>query len=212
MIQQQPGNNTEGWAEALKALQQGKSVGFPTETVWGLGVCAHIEAAVKHLSDLKKRDSTKALQVSCLDIEQAKRLVLPEQVMLERLYRLLPGPLTLVAWASSACPAWLQFEGKVGLRVPDHPTIRELLRRFGEPLATSSLNTAGQPPARTYQEARAYGLAAVLLDAYGPNDPENSHAAPSIGLPSTVVDCTTGQILRQGAVSAAHIKAALEQP
>lgn len=181
----------QNWQAVLSALEQHQSVGFPTETVWGIGADAYSKQAIRALNDLKGRHSDKALQVSCLDIEQALRLAKSNQVNLKKLLCLLPGPLTLVVWAAPDCPLWLQKGGKVGLRVPNHPTIQELLRRFGGPLATTSLNPTGLPPAQNWQEAQAYGLAAALLD--GPSDPK--------ALPSTVVDCTTGQILREGALS-----------
>lgn len=178
----------EDLSRALHALEAGQSVGFPTETVWGIGADARSEDAIARLNALKDRGSDKALQVSCATPAFARALAAPQQPLLDRLLAWLPGPLTLVAWAAPDCPPWLQKEGKVGLRVPDHPTIQELLRRFGGPLATTSLNPSGLPPARNYAEAAAYQLAAALLD--GP--------APSQRQASTVLDCTTGQILREG--------------
>ena len=93
---------------------------------------------------------------------QARALAAPQQPIFEALASLLPGPLTLVVRAAPICPPWLVFGGKVGLRVPDHPLTQALLARWGGPLATTSLNPAGQPSARTLAEARAYRLAAVL--------------------------------------------------
>ncbi|AWN22976.1 threonylcarbamoyl-AMP synthase [Deinococcus irradiatisoli] len=183
------------WAQALAALTRGEVIGFPTETVWGLGADAASPAAVASLSVLKGRPEGKALQVSCGDVEQARGLVLPGQPGFEALATLLPGPLTLVARAAKSCPAWLVFEGRVGVRVPRHALMQELLRRWGGPLATTSFNPAGEPSARSLDEARRYGLVDVLL----PGDTE------PLGLPSTVVDCESGQILRPGAVPEAVI-------
>ena len=187
----EPGPSASGWAAALVALTRGEAVGFPTETVWGLGVDAASSAAVAGLTRLKGRPPGKALQVCCASAARASALAAPNQPLFDALCAHLPGPLTLVVRAAETCPAWLSFEGQVGLRVPDHPLILALLERWGGPLATSSLNPAGQPSARTLAEAQHYGLASVLLD--------NSDHIPLAGLPSTVVDCTTGKVLRQGA-------------
>ena len=186
----EPGPSSAEWAAALAALHRGEAVGFPTETVWGLGVDAASNAAVAGLTRLKGRPPGKALQVCCASVAQARALAAPGQPLFEALCAYLPGPLTLVARAAETCPAWLGFEGKVGLRVPDHPLILALLERWCSPLATSSLNPAGQPSARTLTEAQGYALASVLLGDSG------DHVT---GLPSTVVDCTTGRVLRQGA-------------
>ncbi len=193
------------WQAALAALRRNQCVGFPTETVWGLGAAAFSEEAVLGLSRLKGRGEDKVLQLSCLDIAQALALAAPGQPALLALSTALPGPLTLVAWAAPSCPAWLQREGKVGLRIPDHPTIQELLRRFDAPLATTSLNPTGLLPARNAAQAQAYGLAAVVLD-----EPSAGLPAEPPGLPSTVVDCTSGAILREGAFPAWRVHELLE--
>ncbi|WP_237724972.1 L-threonylcarbamoyladenylate synthase [Deinococcus alpinitundrae] len=190
------------WTATLAALAGGGIVGFPTETVWGLGVDAASQPAVTALSAIKGRPAGKALQVSCGGVAQARALAAPQQPIFEALVSLLPGPLTLVVRAAPICPAWLVFGGKVGLRVPDHPLTQALLARWGGPLATTSLNPAGQPSARTLAEARTYNLAAVLLE--GPS------ASPETGLlPSTVVDCESGEILRQGALPVSVVHAVL---
>ncbi|GAA4016436.1 L-threonylcarbamoyladenylate synthase [Deinococcus rubellus] len=197
------------WEAALAALTRGRIIGFPTETVWGLGTDAHSPSAVAALSVIKGRPSGKALQVSCADVTQARALAAPQELHFEALAALLPGPLTLVVRAAPTCPAWLVFGGKVGLRVPDHTLTQALLRRWGRPLATTSLNPAGQPSARTLAEARRYGLAEVLLEVPS-EDPSNPLAAPEAShLPSTVVDCESGEILRQGALPASIIRAVL---
>lgn len=183
------------WNEALAALSRGEVIGFPTETVWGLGADARLQSAVATLSVLKGRPQGKALQVTCGGAEQARRLVAPGQPHFEALLALLPGPLTLVARAAEECPPWLVFGGKVGVRVPRHDLVQELLRRWGGPLATTSLNPAGASSARTLAEAQRYGLASVLL----------SSAAEPSGLPSTVVDCESGQVIRPGALPASVI-------
>ena len=203
-MRQEPQQPQLIWQAALSALRRGEAVGFPTETVWGLGVDARSEAAVGFLSRLKQRPPGKALQVCCADAGQARALAAAGQPLFEALCAYLPGPLTLVARAGASCPAWLSVDGTVGLRVPDHPLIRQLLVRWGGPLATSSLNPAGLPSARTRAEAQHYALAGVLLDGEW-LELDAPNAAP-LGEASTVVDCLSARILRQGAVPAAALE------
>lgn len=176
-------------AEAAAHLAAGGVVGYPTETVWGLA--ARPDAAAR-LYDVKGREPGKPVQVSCADAATARTLT-QGGTAFEALAPLWPGPLTLVLPASPACPPDLAPEGWVGLRVPDHPVALALLWACGGLLATTSLNPSGQPAARTYAEAQAYGLAPLLLPDGG---------VPAQGLASTVVR-VQGQemeVLRQGAL------------
>ncbi|GBF03903.1 Sua5/YciO/YrdC/YwlC protein [Deinococcus aerius] len=178
-------------ARAADLLASGGVVGYPTETVWGLAASPE---AVDRLYALKGRDDGKPVQVSCVDAETARALTRGGAAF-EALAPLWPGPLTLVLPATPACPPALAPGGWVGLRVPDHPVALALLRACGGTLATTSLNPSGQPAARTFAEARAYGLAPLLLPDGG---------VPARGLASTVVRVDPGgsglEVLREGAL------------
>lgn len=111
-----------------------------------------------------------------------------------------PGALTLILKAQPAARLQLgETHGTVAIRVPDHEHARELLRRTG-PLAVSSANVSGQPPATTCADATEQlgDSVAVYLDG---------GAAPG-GVASTIVDFTRfehGEILRLGALSLEQI-------
>ncbi|WP_019588223.1 L-threonylcarbamoyladenylate synthase [Deinococcus apachensis] len=181
-------------ARAAALLASGDVVGYPTETVWGLAARPDQPGAVAQLYALKGRDGGKPVQISCVDAETA-RVLARGGMAFEALAPLWPGPLTLVLPANEACPPALAPGGWVGLRVPDHPVALALLRACGGTLATTSLNPSGQPAARTLAEARAYGLATLLLPDGG---------VPARGLASTVVrldpDGDRLEVLREGAL------------
>ncbi len=180
--------------QAAALLAAGGAVGYPTETVWGLAARPDRPDAVAHLYALKGRDADKPVQVSCLNVETARGLTRGGPAF-EALAPLWPGPLTLVLPAGAACPPALAPGGWVGVRVPDHPVALALLRACGGTLATTSLNPAGRPAARTLAEARAYGLAPLLLSGGG---------VPARGEASTVVrigpDGDGLEVLREGAL------------
>ncbi|GAA5514656.1 threonylcarbamoyl-AMP synthase [Deinococcus carri] len=182
-------------AQAVRVLEGGGVLGYPTETVWGL---AARPEAVAALYALKGREADKPVQVSCQDAATARRLTRGGPAF-EALAALWPGPLTLVLPASAACPPDLAPGGWVGLRVPDHPVALALLRASGGLLATTSLNPSGQPAARTWAEARAYGLTPLLLPDGG---------LPARGLASTVVRVVEGEVevLREGALPAGQVR------
>lgn len=190
--------------KVLGRIRQGAVIGYPTETVWGL---AALPAHAERLSARKGREESKPLQVSCSDAASALALARPDP-QLATLAQFWPGPLTIVARAAPTCPPPLSPGGWVGLRVPAHPVALELLRVCG-PLATTSLNPAGQPAAQTYQQAEAYALADLLLQS-GPNQ------NPVVGLASTVLRLpqTPGaalEVLRLGALPLSALQDALPQ-
>jgi len=183
-------------AEAVQVLRRGGAVGYPSETVWGLAVRPDSAEAVDRLYQLKGREASKPVQLSCLNLAEAQRWLRPGQPEVSALARFWPGPLTLLACADPACPEWLAPGGVVGLRVPDHPVIQALLAASGGTLATTSLNPSGLPAATSADMARAYGLADLLL----PDEAERAQAT-SPGLASTVFDLRTRQVVRVGELS-----------
>lgn len=181
---------------ALARLSQGQIMGFATETVWGLGC---LPPYIGRLSERKGRDQTQAFQASCPSGRAALALAQPSP-RLEALSSFWPGPLTLIAPASALCPPALAPLGWVGLRVPAAPALSRLLQSCG-PLATTSLNPTGQPPATNQQQALAYGLADFLLP-----DEENGKRDLAAGLASTVVRVPALreqplEVLRSGAIT-----------
>lgn len=183
--------------EAARVLRAGGVVAYPSETVWGL---AALPDAAAQLFRRKGRDEGKPVQGSFLDLEAARAFVRPDRAF-EALAVFLPGPLTLVTPASAACPAALAPGGRVGVRVPDHPVAQALLAQVGGVLATTSCNRSGEAAALTFAQARALDLADLVLPDAG---------VPAQGLPSTVLDVPARRVLREGAVPAARVLAALD--
>ncbi|WP_018111237.1 L-threonylcarbamoyladenylate synthase [Thermus igniterrae] len=175
--------------EAAKTLKGGGLVAFPTDTVWGVMALMEDEAACRRIYALKGREETKPLQVLVADLESALKLAEPGALR-EKFLRLAeafwPGGLTVVVPGRNI-PPWISPDGSVGLRMPAHETLRELLRRVGGHVAATSLNRSGEPPVRTEAEARAFAVDYVFPGEAG-------------GLASSVVDLRTGEVLREGAI------------
>lgn len=180
-------------ATALAALRQGKIVGVPTDTVYGLAVDPGSAAAVQSLFELKGRPYDKPVALLVDSAEQAQQVVEmppPALVLADRHW---PGPLTLVVRSRIDLPAWVgDRRGTVGVRVPDHPVARALLAGAG-PLAVTSANRSGEPPARDADGARAIFGDAVA--AYLEGTCRGGEA-------STVVDMTVDppRVVRPGPV------------
>ena len=190
-----PTEREAGIANAALAVQRGKLVVLPTDTVYGVGADAFSPAAVKRLLEAKGRgrDMPPPVLVSAPTTLDALAVGIPSyaRALVEELW---PGPLTVVCRQQPS----LQWDlgdtrGTVAVRMPDHEVALELLARTG-PLAVSSANKSGMPAATDADAAEDMlgDSIEVLLD--GGTSPG--------GEASTIVDVTgeTGRLLRLGAV------------
>lgn len=185
--------------EVVEALNAGRIVAIPTDTVYGLAARANDAAAVRCLGELKGRDAKQPVAVLFDDVRDIDPYVRPTNAFV-RLSAFWPGPLTLIVPVRhQAARRFLATEeGTVGVRQPDDDLTRAVLRRVGGVLAVTSANFTGEPPATTAQEvAAAFGPALLVLDG----GPRASQAA------STVVDVTDDEprVLREGPLSAADL-------
>lgn len=190
---------------AAAALADGRIVGLPTETVYGLGVLP-TDDPLRALVAAKGRDPGKGIALLVDGLGQLTGVVVIPPAAIRLAERFWPGALTLVLPVREglALPELLTGgRPTLGVRLPDHPVPRALARRLG-PLAVSSANRSGQPDARTAPELLAQvadGVSLVLDD--GP---------VRGGRPSSVVAVSPEgdiEVLREGAIEPAAIEAAL---
>ena len=175
-------------AQALAALAAGEPIGFPTETVYGLGADARNERAVRRVFELKGRPPGHPLIVHAASAAAAfgwaATVPEPARRLAERFW---PGPLTLILpKAAGVLEALTGGSPGIGLRVPAHPLALELLTAFGGGIAAPSANRFGRVSPTTAEHVREeFGAAVpVVLDG-GPCQ---------VGLESTIVSCL-GEVL-----------------
>lgn len=179
---------------ALRALTEGRIVGLPTDTVYGIGADPFRKEAVEALFEAKGRPGVKPIPILAADVEQVRQVALLDDRTARRASLHWPGGLTLVLHRKAGLPAWVGDTGRdsVGVRVPDHPVALALLASAG-PLAVTSANRSGEEPAADERSARAAlgDHVAVYLRGRGSGGPA-----------STVVDLTgpEARVLRAGAV------------
>ncbi|HUF38210.1 MAG TPA: L-threonylcarbamoyladenylate synthase [Anaerolineales bacterium] len=187
---------------ALDVLHHQGLVAFPTDTVYGLAAAVFDPAGLDRLFAVKGRNQTKAIAVLLAELTQLDRVArdLPDRAK-KLAAAFWPGPLTLVVPRAPGVPEVISVDGTIGVRIPDHDLARKLIGLTG-PLAVTSANLSGAENTRTAEEVLAQldGRIDLLLD--GGRTPG--------GLPSTVVDCRSGElkILREGPVSRDQIRAA----
>jgi L-threonylcarbamoyladenylate synthase len=188
--------------QAVDALRQGLIVAFPTETVYGLGVDATNEAAVRRLFEAKGRPSDNPLIVHLGSAQRwplaARRLTESAELLLKTFS---PGPITVVVEKlDSISPLVTAGLNTVGLRVPGHESALQLLQLCDLAIAAPSANRSGRPSCTTWQS--------VLEDMDGRIDFVLRGDICEVGLESTVVECTGEHpvILRTGKVTLHQIQ------
>lgn len=185
---------------AVQALSESWLVAFPTETVYGLAALAQDEAAVQALYRAKSRPADMAMPVMVATPELVPAIALPRPSFWTLTEHFWPGPLTIILTKTAELPDIVTAGGDtVGLRIPDHPLALELLRLTNAPLAVTSANRSGWPPARTAHQARTQleGRVQYVIDG---------GLAPG-GHPSTILDLTQEppRILRHGPIASGDI-------
>ncbi len=188
---------------ALEVLRKDGIIAFPTDTVYGLGANAFFAAGIERLFAAKGRDPNKAIAVLLGEASQLETVTTGLPASARRLAeRFWPGALTLVVTRCADLPEVISPGPTIGVRIPDHPGARALLRQSGA-LATTSANRSGCENPLTAEDVldQLGGSVDLVLD--GGRTPG--------GVPSTVVDCTaeTVRVLREGPITAAMLRQAL---
>lgn len=183
--------NFQSIKEAVKLLKSGGVVIFPTETVYGIGVLASNENAIRKLFEIKNRSLDKPLQILIADIAQVDLFAAEiSDKAKELIKKYWPGPLTLVFKKKPDISDLITASGNtVGLRMPADKNILKLIKMTG-PLAASSANISGKSDPKLAEEVKIE--ADLLLDG----------GKCKMGQPSTVIDVSVDPplILREGSI------------
>lgn len=199
--------------DAALALEAGHLVAFPTETVYGLGADARNPEAVKRIYEVKGRPTDHPLIVHISSLNQLDKWAteIPEYaIKLAR--KFWPGPMTLILKRSEIVGDFITGgQDTVGLRVPSDPIAQALITEFerisNSAIAAPSANRFGQvsptSSADVEEELGEYlDSADLILDG----------GISTIGIESTIIDCTRGHpvVLRSGAVTKGDIELELD--
>lgn len=182
--------------KAVKILEDGGIIIYPTDTAFGIGCRIDRSESVDRLFRLRKRPMTQAMPVLVDSKEMALAyLDHPKDIVRRLMDKYWPGALTIIA----PCKAYRIYSpirggGKtVGVRIPDHKTTLALIHGVGVPILGPSANFHGKKTPFRFEDLDPELMKHVDYIISGTC---TSAAA------STVVDCTTipAVILRQGAI------------
>ena len=188
-----------------QTIKAGKTVVFPTETVYGIGADALNPQAVKEIYNAKGRPSDNPL---IMHIAKKKDVLLYAKHISSNARKLIkafwPGPLTLIFDKKDIVP-YITTGGldTVAIRYPDHPIAKKIIKIAEAPLAAPSANISGKPSSTRFKH--------VYEDLNGRVDVMVDGGDSQIGIESTVIDVTEKipVILRPGYITKEMIESVL---
>jgi len=179
---------------ARRALEAGRLVVYPTDTLYALGALADSQPGVERLFAAKGRDAGQPVSLAFASLDAVGRYCDVTPLARKVAERFLPGPLTLLLRARFDVPGIVNAGGLLAVRVPDCPVALALSQRFG-PLTCTSANLHGQASPLTCEDAAAQlgDRVELYIDA----------GRTKLAGQSTVVDCSGAaiKIIRDGVVS-----------
>ena len=176
---------------AVDALEAGEVIGYPTDTVYGLGCDLLNKKAVDRLYAIKGMDRKKELAFICPDLADIAKYAVVEKQHYRVLKHYLPGPYCFILEATREVPKLIQSKRKtVGIRIPDHEIIRAITRELGRPVISTTAQREGEDPHVDPDEIdEAFKGLAMVIEAGGGGS-----------VPTTIIDLTTTPptIVREG--------------
>ena len=188
---------------AAAHLRRGDVAVVPTETVYGLAANALEAESVEKIFAAKNRPPQNPIIVHVVDESMARDCVAEWTEVASTLAKAFwPGPLTLVLPKAENIPGIVTAGGgTVGVRLPNHPFMQELIKVCGFPLAAPSANLSNHvsPTSAEHAKSQLDGRVPLIVDG----------GMAKVGIESTVVELSeaTVRVLRPGMISATAIRA-----
>jgi tRNA threonylcarbamoyl adenosine modification protein (Sua5/YciO/YrdC/YwlC family) len=180
--------------QAAQILQSGGVAAVPTDSSYALVCRLDDKNAAESLRRIRQVDDKHHLTLLCKDLSELARFARVDNMQFRLLKLGTPGPYTFILEATKEVPRRLSHPSRrtIGLRVPDHKVLQELLAMFGEPLLATTLIAPGETEpmndAHEIRERFQKALQAVV----------DAGACPM--QPTTVVDLSSDPpvLVRQG--------------
>jgi len=194
IYQQNP--NQKDILKAVKVLENGGIIIYPTDTVYGIGCDIYNQKGIERIAKIKGEKPEKAnFSFICYDISHVSEFTKPvDNDIFKMMKKDLPGPFTFILQANNKVPKFFKSKkNTVGIRIPDNDIIREIVKELGHPILTTSLKDDDEIIEYTtdpelINEKFKNTVDLIIDGGYGGN------------IASTVVDCTGSdiEIIREG--------------
>jgi tRNA threonylcarbamoyl adenosine modification protein (Sua5/YciO/YrdC/YwlC family) len=181
-------------AEVAAVIRQGGLIAYPTDSSYAFGCHIGDKAAIDRIRRIRRTDKHHNFTLVCGDLSEISLYARVDNWAYRLVRSLTPGPYTFILPATREVPKRLQNPKRrtIGLRVPDHPVVHQMLESLGEPIMSSTLLLPGDtmPATDPYAiDERIGHLIELIIDA-GPTGVE----------PTSVLDLSGGsvEVLRVG--------------
>jgi len=124
----------------VEVLEGGGVIGYPTDTIYGVGCDLFNQDAIRKIHRLKKLEEKKPLSFICSDLKDISRYAYVSNYAYKMMKRLLPGPYTFVLKATKLVPKIaMTKQNTVGIRIPDNKICLTLVKELGHPIISTSV-------------------------------------------------------------------------
>lgn len=128
----------------VDCLKSGKTMAYPTDTVYGLGCDARNIAAIKKINRIKGRTEPRPLLILIHDLKMLKKYCFVNFEQIEYLKTIWPGPVTVILKHRRNLPPELTGgSDSMAVRLPENDFLIKIIRRAGFPIVSTSLNKKG---------------------------------------------------------------------
>ncbi len=181
--------------QVVEILREGGLIAYPTDSGFALGCSLDNPEGKERIVRIRHLDDKHHFTLVCADFAQLGQFVHLDNAVFRAVKAATPGPYTFILPATREVPRRLLHPKKrtVGVRIPEHPVVRELLKEMGEPILSSTLLLPGMDEPLTdgwtIKEELDHSIDAVIDSG-------------ECGLePTTVVDFSDGyaEVIRVGA-------------
>jgi len=136
----------------IEVLEKGGVIGYPTDTIYGIGCDLFNKEAIEKIYRLKKHNRNKPLSFICSNLKDISRYAYVSNYAYKTMRRLLPGAYTFILEATKVVPKMVMTKQKtVGIRVPDNPICLTLVKELGHPIISTSVY---RPDEELYSDPR----------------------------------------------------------
>ena len=126
--------------KVVDVLKEGGVIGYPTDTIYGVGCDLFNPEAIRKIHRIKKIEGNKPLSFICSDLKDISRYAYVSNYAYKMMKRLLPGAYTFILNATKLVPKIAMTRQKtVGIRIPDNKICLALVKEVGHPIISTSV-------------------------------------------------------------------------
>ena len=175
---------------AIKTLEEGNILIYPTDTLYGLGADATCTSAIEKINNLKKRKTPLSIMIGTLT--EITQYAVVELNIMKELKKIFPGPFTALLESKRTNLSHLvqNQSNKIGIRIPNNKFCLDLLKKYKKPIITTSVNVHGE---KSLNEAEEIEKKFSKINIYYQNNNLDSKG-------STIIDFTEKppKLIRKG--------------